>query len=158
MGKLTVRVSVNCVDDNPRVKIESYSAEHINGRCPSAPIVFMVFWSKQFHFFVDTSTTKLTDSVNALGMVWSDSNLQPVAYCKVLTVPTAPIFLGLEWANVKFASILTVPPKFLFGLDFVTQDLKFNCSILLNTFPLLCCGDNDAFCMLKSKTDSSSDS
>ncbi len=96
MGKLTVRVSVNRVDDNPCVKTESFSAEHINGRCPSAPIVFMVFLSKQFYFFVDTSTSKLTDSVNVSGMVWSDSNLQPVAFCMVLTVPTGPILLGLE--------------------------------------------------------------
>ncbi len=96
MGKLTVRVSVNRVDDNAHVKTVSFSAEDINGRCPSAPIVFMVLPSKQFHFIVDTSTMKLTDSVDVSGMVWSDSNLQPVAFCMVLTVPTAPNLLGLE--------------------------------------------------------------
>jgi hypothetical protein len=136
VGKLTVRVSVNQVDDNACIKTVSFSAEDINGRCPSAPIVFMVFPSKQFHFIVDTSTTKSTDSVNVSGMVWSDSNLQPVAFCMVLTVPTAPILLGLEKAikvesfqvdDFKFASVLTVPPKFLFGLEFATGDLKLNC-------------------------------
>ncbi len=96
MGKLTLRVSVNHVDDNACIKTVSFFAVTINGRCPSAPIVFMVLSSKQFHFIVDTSTTKLTDSVNISGMVWSDSNLQPVAFCMVLTVPTAPILLGLE--------------------------------------------------------------
>ncbi len=96
MGKLTVRMSVDHVDDNARVKTVSICAEDINRRCLSAPIVFMVFPSKQFHFFVDTSTTKLTDSVNVSGIVWSDSNLQPVVFCMVLTVPTAPILLGLE--------------------------------------------------------------
>ncbi len=145
----------------------SLFAETINERCHSAPIVFMVFPSKQFHFIVDTSTTKSTDSVNISRMVWSDSNLQPVTFCMVMTVPTAPILLGLEWVievesfwvdDFKLASILTEPPKFLFGLDFVTRDLKFNWSIFLNTFPLLFCGDNDAFCVLKSKTGSSSDS
>jgi hypothetical protein len=54
----------------------------------------------------------------------------------VLAVPTAPNLLGLEYAievesfyvdNFKFASILKVPAKFLFGLEFATQDLKFNC-------------------------------
>jgi hypothetical protein len=69
-------------------------------------------------------------------MVWSDSNLQPVAFCMVLTVPNAPNLLGLEESievesfqvdDFKCASILTVPAKFLFGLEFATQDLKFNC-------------------------------
>jgi hypothetical protein len=96
VGKLTVRVSINRVDDNPHVKTESFSAEHINGRCPSAPIAFMVFPSKRFRFFLDTSTTKSTDSVNVSGMVWSDLNLQPIAFYMVLTVPTAPILLGLK--------------------------------------------------------------
>ncbi len=96
MGKLALRVSINRLDDNAHIKTVSYFAETINGRCPGAPIVFMVFLSKQFHFIVDTSTTKLTDSVNVSGMVWSDSNLQPVAFCMVLTLPTAPILLGLE--------------------------------------------------------------
>ncbi len=84
----------------------------------------------------------------------------PLPFCMVLTVPTAPtIQVESFWVdNFKFASILIVPPKFLFGLDFVTRDLKFNCSIFLNNFPLLCCGDNDAFCLVQSKTDSSSDS
>ncbi len=68
-------------------------------------------------------------------MVWSDSNLQPVAFCTVLTVLTALILLGLEKAievesfwvdDFKFASILTVPANFLFGLEFATQELKFN--------------------------------
>jgi hypothetical protein len=96
VGKLTVTVSVYCVDENAHIKTVSFSAEYINGRCPSAPILFMVFPSKQFHFIMDTSTTKLTVSVNVSGMVWSDSNLQPVAVCMVLTVPTAPNLLGLE--------------------------------------------------------------
>ncbi len=74
----------------------SFSAEDINKRCYIASIKFMVFLSKQFHFIVDTLTTKLTDSVNVSGMVWSDSNLQPVAFCMVLTVPTAPNHIGLE--------------------------------------------------------------
>ncbi len=86
------------MDDNARVKTVSFSAEDINGRCPSAPIVFMVILSKQFHFIVDTSTMKLTDSVNVSGMVWSDLNLQPVAFCMVLTLLTAPNLLGLEQA------------------------------------------------------------
>ncbi len=94
--QVIVRVSANRVDDNARVMTVYFSAEDINGRCLSAPIVLMVFPSKQFHFIVDTSITKLTDSVNASGMVWSDSNLQPVAFCMVLTVPTALIFLNLE--------------------------------------------------------------
>ncbi len=80
-------MSVNHVDDNACVKTVSFCAEDVNGRCLSAPIVFMVFPRKQFHFIVDTSTIKSTDSVNGSGMVWSDSNLQPVAFCMVLTVP-----------------------------------------------------------------------
>jgi hypothetical protein len=55
--------SVNLVDDNVHVKTVSFSAEDINGRCPSAPTVFIVFPCKQFHFIVDTSANKLTDSV-----------------------------------------------------------------------------------------------
>jgi hypothetical protein len=33
----------------------------------------------------------------------------------------------LKVDDFKFASILTGPAKFLIGLEFATQDLKFNC-------------------------------
>ena len=64
---------------NAFVKTVFFFDDNINERCPNATIFLIAIPNKQFHFRGDTLITKLIDSGNVSGMIWLDSNLQPIS-------------------------------------------------------------------------------